>query len=79
MPPNVKSPEAEEIKSVNIFEKSASRRSAVEFRSQSDLSVPGMRCGIRSPREGQSSYKATFSFIMALKGQMHHQKDLGSK
>ena len=42
---------------------------AVEFRSQSDLSVPGMLCGIRYPREGQSSYKATLSFIMAYKRQ----------
>ena len=41
----------------------------VEFRSQSDLSVPGMLCGIRYPREGQSSYKATLSFIMAYKRQ----------
>ena len=41
----------------------------VEFRSQSDLSVPGMLCGVRYPREGQSSYKATLSFIMAYKRQ----------
>ena len=37
----------------------------IEFRSQSDLSVPGLLCGIRLSREGQSSCKATFSFIMA--------------
>ena len=41
----------------------------VEFRSQSDLSVPGLLCGIRLLREGQSSCKATFSFIMAHIGQ----------